>query len=99
MLDEDEVLITPCPDVETLRPYIPDFLFDYVVDPNSSKEVQFAAVMGLLVASGTMMQATCWLGKGEEVSPYLYFVTIGEAASGKSCIKNAADLFRFYAGG
>lgn len=97
VLDEDEVLITPCPDVETLRPYIPDFLFDYVVDPNSSKEVQFAAVMGLLVASGTMMQATCWLGKGEEVSPYLYFVTIGEAASGKSCIKNAADLFRFYA--
>ena len=97
VLDEDEVLITPCPDVETLRPYIPDFLFEYVVNSNSSKEVQFAAVMGLLTASGAMMQATCWVEKGEVVPPYLYFVTIGEAASGKSCIKKAADLFRFYA--
>ena len=96
--DEEEMLSTPCPDVETIKKYIPDYFYQHVVDPQSNKEVQFASIMGLLTATGAMMRdVNCFVKKGEITHPYLFMCLIGEAASGKSCINRAAHLFYMHA--
>lgn len=96
--DEDEILCTPCPDVTILRQYIPDFLYDYVVDPHEGKEVQFASVLALLTASGAMMRyVECPVNKHETFFPQTFLAVIGEAASGKSCINRAMEIFKIHA--
>lgn len=96
--DEDEILCPPCPDVTILRQYIPDYLYDYVVDPNEGKEVQFASVFALLTALGAMMRnVECPVNKNETLFPQTFLAVIGEAASGKSCINRAMEIFKIHA--
>lgn len=96
--DEEEMLSTPCPEVETIKRFIPVYFFQHVVDPQSNKEAQFASVMSLLTAIGAMMRnVNCFVKPGEIAHPYLFMCLIGEAASGKSCINRAAHLFYIHA--
>lgn len=95
--DEEELLNAPCPDAEALRPYIPDGFFDYVVDPLATQEVRFTSVMGLLTACGAMMGKVECVYREKIIYPHIFMNVIGEAASGKSCIDKAHEIFKVYA--
>ena len=97
-VDEDKLLGTPCPDVDVLMKYIPQYFWDYTISKNSNKHTQFASVMALLVSGGAaFMNIRCQVRRGEKATGKLFFITSGPAASGKSCIKRPHELFLAYA--
>lgn len=95
--DEEDVLAIPCPDAESMRPYVIEEIFDYVVDPVDGKEVRFASAMGLLTAFGAMMKNVECLYRDKKKHPCIFVAVVGEAASGKSCINKPISLFHTYA--
>ncbi|TWV63477.1 DUF3987 domain-containing protein [Parabacteroides distasonis] len=96
--DEDEVLQTPCPNVENVREYLPYGMYDAVIEDDDSPEVKFASLLGLVTCLGAMMpEVSCPLGRNEVARPYLYLFVSGPAASGKSCIKRASGIFYIHA--
>lgn len=92
--DEEEDLAVPCPDVEPAREYIPDGMFDAIMEPGENKEIRFASLISLITALGAMMPAVrCKIDKFDIVRTYIYSIITGAAASGKSCIKRALQIF------
>lgn len=95
--DPDDVLKATCPDPATVRDYIPQEFYTYVVDPEDSPEVRFASLLALLSSLGAMMpDVCCKISRSETILPFIYSVTTGPAASGKSLIKRAAHLFMIH---
>lgn len=98
IMDEDELLDTPCPDIDALKKYIPDDFWDYAIPKNSNKHTQFASAMALLVSAGAAFRRIrCQFRRQEKATGKLYFIASGRAASGKSCIKRPHELFLHYA--
>ncbi|WP_302611513.1 DUF3987 domain-containing protein [uncultured Parabacteroides sp.] len=95
--DEEDVLAIPCPDAESMRPYVIDEIFDYAVDRVDGKEVWFASAMGLLTAFGAMMKNVECLYRGNTKHPCIFVAVVGEAASGKGCINKPIGLFQMHA--
>ena len=95
--DEESMYTAACPSVEPLRKYVPDVFLKYVIDPNTSKEQQFTCATAFLVIAGTMMRrVSCHVKKNKQVFPYLYLTSVGVAASGKSCIDYARNIFKYH---
>lgn len=95
--DPDDVLKAPCPDPVTASDYIPQEFYTYAVDPEDSREVRFASLLALLSSLGAMMpDVCCKISRSETIPPFIYSVTTGPAASGKSLIKRAAHLFAIH---
>lgn len=95
--DENEVLRTPCPDVEKVGEYTPAGMLDHVIEPDDSPEVKFASMISLLTSLGAMMpNVTCPIGANEIAHPYLFLIVSGPAASGKSCIKRGTHIFNIH---
>ena len=96
-LDEDEILMTACPDVENLRDYIPEYFLDAFIDKADSKENQFATACVLLTALGATMSNLTVRTRREEFPPFLFVAIIGEAAAGKSVPLRSIWLYRIHA--
>lgn len=98
LLDEEDILNTPCPDISKAKKYIDDNIYGWVIDPQSGQVIQMAAFFALVAAMGaTMKDVKCLFKKAEVVGTNLYFILTGAAASGKSCIEPSRDFFRAYA--
>lgn len=95
--DEDEILMTACPDVENLRDYIPECFLDAFIDKADSKENQFATACVLLTALGATMSNLTVRTRREEFPPFLFVAIIGEAAAGKSVPLRSIWLYRIHA--
>lgn len=97
LLDEDELLTTKYPDVEEVRQYIPAAFYDYIIDNNKSKEINFTTLISVLVAMGTVMKGVkCLMRRGEVVTTFIYYLVCGAAASGKSCIDKGYKFFKIH---
>lgn len=95
--DEDDLLRTPCPDPESVRKYIPEAFYTHVISPEDSREVSYLCLLTLLCVLGAMMpDVICRISRWETIRTYFYLIASGVAASGKSCIKRAIDLFRIH---
>lgn len=98
LIDEEDFLKTPCPDIKEAKKYIDEKIYDWVIDPQSGKEIQLTTFLSLLVAKGAMMKnVKCLVTYKEIARTYLYFVVTGAAASGKSCIKTSSFFFGVHA--
>lgn len=98
LLDEDELLTAKYPDVEEVRQYIPAAFYDYIIDNNKSKEINFTTLISVLVAMGTIMKGVkCLMKWGEVVTTFIYYIVCGAAASGKSCIGKGYEFFKIHA--
>lgn len=97
VLDDEILYGTECPDVEEVRKYIPDWIYDYIIDPKRSKAVQFSTLMSVLVAAGAMMKGVKCMVKRDFFTTFLFYFVSGAPASGKSCIGLGHKLFNIHA--
>lgn len=96
-IDEQKLFSTPCPNIQILLPYIPEWIWFFVLKPNDPLEIKFTSIIAALVVLGAMMKnVSCKVTEHETVKTLLFLNVMGAAASGKSCIKRAAKLFDFY---
>lgn len=98
LVDEDELLSTPVPNVDGVRECIPSYFWHYTIPQNGNEYTRFAALIALIVSAGAIFEhIRCQFRSHEKATGKLFFITSGPAASGKSCIEKPHELFYHYA--
>jgi hypothetical protein len=97
-VDEDEILPTKCPEADDVRDLIPDYFWDYIIPKNRDKNTRFVVLISFLVAVGAIFRKVrCLVRPNEIATGKLFYIVSGPAASGKSCIGRAYEIFRIHA--
>lgn len=96
-LDDEDFLKMHFPSISPAYDYIPRLLLDYCIDPESSEEIKFTALISLITILGFMEKdIRCMPKRKEIIKTLLYINVVGEASSGKSCIDAAYKLAKAY---
>ena len=96
-LDEEDFLNTHFPSILPTYDYIPRSLLDYCIDPESSEEIKFTALISLITILGFVEKdIRCMPKRKEIINTLLYINVVGDASSGKSCIDAAYKLAKAY---
>lgn len=96
-LDEEDFLNTHFPSISPAYDYIPRSLLDYCIDPESSEEIKFTALISLITILGFVEKdIRCMPKRKEIINTLLYINVVGDASSGKSCIDAAYKLAKAY---
>lgn len=97
-VDEDEILQTKCPEADDVRDLIPDYFWDYIIPKNRDKNTRFVVLISFFVAVGAIFRKVrCLVRPNEIATGKLFYIVSGPAASGKSCIGRAYEIFRIHA--
>lgn len=97
-VDEDEILQTKCPEADDVRDLIPDYFWDYIIPKNRDNNTRFVVLISFFVAVGAIFRKVrCLVRPNEIATGKLFYIVSGPAASGKSCIGRAYEIFRIHA--
>lgn len=97
-IDEDEILSTQCPEADDAWDLIPEYIRNYIMPQKRDNYTCFAVLIAFLVAVGAIFRKVrCLIRPKEIATGKLYYILSGPAASGKSCIGSAYEIFRIHA--
>lgn len=71
-------------------------VFGSLVDDDNERKLLLTITV--LISYGAMMlHVSCWINENEEIYPYLFLITIGDAAIGKSILKIGNRIYSYHA--